>query len=346
MNKISIIVPIYNVENQLPYCLNSIINQTYKNLEIILVNDGSKDNSLNIINEFAKRDDRIVLIDKENGGLSSARNAGLSIATGDFIGFVDSDDIIIDTFYEYLHSIVTKYNADIAQGKFLRIDNNKLHIANSILNEKNSQIETTENILTNIEALNTLYGIIEEPYVQEVVVWNKLYKKSLFTNIKFIENRLHEDEFTTHKILYNCKKIVCSNKYIYGYMQTSDSIMRKEISLKRVQDCLDASLNAIDFFSNNNLPNIEYKISIRYLSNCIELSGKILNENSNNNKTKLSFLEDTFIKMYEQKINLISSSISNSSEKSILDLLKIAYLQSKNHNLGSLWPELKNIIKS
>ncbi len=127
MPKISIIVPVYNVENYLKKCLDSIVNQTFKDIEIILINDGSTDNSLNICKEYAKKDHRIRLINKPNGGLSSARNVGIDLSTGEYLGFVDSDDWIALNMYEKLYNLCKIFNADISQCKYIRNNEQKLN---------------------------------------------------------------------------------------------------------------------------------------------------------------------------------------------------------------------------
>ena len=133
-----------------------------------------------------------------------------------------------------------------------------------ILNEKNKSIDIEETVCNNFEALNILYGVKEDPYVKKVVVWNKLYKKEVLENIIFPEGKLHEDEFTTHKILYKVKKIVSSNRYIHGYMQTKNSIMRKEISTKRIDDSLCALEGAINYFkANKNKETVKEKKAVK-----------------------------------------------------------------------------------
>lgn len=342
MEKISVIVPIYNVEKYLMKSVMSILNQTYQNLEIILVDDGSKDNSGKIADDLSKIDSRIKVIHKENGGLSSARNEGMKHVTGEYIAFLDSDDCIIPVFYEYLYGMIKKYNVDIAQGMFFRISDELIDNVNQIIEEENSKIKIEENVLNRKNALEVLYGIKEGPYVQEVVVWNKLYKKSVLKNIVFPEGKLHEDEFTTHKILFNCEKIAISNKIIHGYMQTKNSIMRKEIGLNRVKDCLGASINAIDFFEKNNVHYLDYKIFMRFLENCIELSGKISKEKSENKLEKLDFIRNEFERFYNEKIATIQKNIIDDElELIVFNILKKAY---KDKILENYWDELRAII--
>lgn len=345
MEKISVVIPVYNVEQYLEKCVQSVLNQTYKNLEIILVDDGATDKSGIICDELANKDNRIKVIHKKNGGLSSARNEAMKIVTGELVAFVDSDDYIISDFYEYLYNLLKKYDADIAEGEFLRIPAENMDEAEQILNQKNKEIDIKEAVCNNVDALNILYGIKEDPYVKKVVVWNKLYKKSVLENIIFPEGKLHEDEFTTHKILYGINKIVSSNRYIHGYMQTKNSIMRAEISEKRINDNLGASLAALDFFENKGLENIKAKIMLRYLENCIELSGKVSKEESVNKFEKLNLIENRFLDFY-RNMDYIENYIENHLEKTVFDLLVVAHGQTiKKHNLCDFWNDLMLIIK-
>ena len=150
MEKISIIVPIYNVERFLEKSVSSILNQTYNNLEIILVDDGSKDLSGIIADKLSKLDNRIQVIHKQNGGLSSARNEGLKHVTGEYVAFLDSDDCIIPEFYEYLISMIKTYNVEIAQGSFLRIPDERIDECNDIIQKENQNIEVEEKILLTL----------------------------------------------------------------------------------------------------------------------------------------------------------------------------------------------------
>lgn len=322
--KISIVVPIYNNEKVLESCLNSIVSQTYKNLEIILVNDGSTDNSKFICEDFKSKDNRIILINKENGGLSSARNAGIDIATGEYISFIDSDDYIINDFYEYLISILEKNNfPDIVQASFSRINVEKIKYTNEILENENRILEEKVQTLSNIEALEKLYGPSLEEYVDFVVVWNKLYKTKLFDNIRFPIGRLHEDEYTTYKLLYNSKKIIKSNKKIYGYIQTSNSIMRTSISQKRIDDTLDAYENVYSFFEKENQVILMAKAKRRYLEYCIELIEKIEKEEKNiENKLKVEYLSKKFKIFYDSNIDFIVKNTFDEEEFKIIEKIK------------------------
>ncbi len=211
---ISIIMPIYKAEDYLNNSITSILNQTLENFELILVDDGSPDNSGKICDELALNDNRIKVIHKENGGASTARNAGLDIAQGEFIAFVDSDDWIEPNMFETLFNLAKEHNADISQCNYIKVENEDEKIIND-----DKEIIISFN---NIESLNNLYN---EMYVSTVVLWNKIYKKSLFNKIRFPNMRIFEDEAIMYKLLFESKKLVYTNKKLYYYRNTPDSIM-------------------------------------------------------------------------------------------------------------------------
>ena len=218
---ISVIVPIYNVEKYLQRCIDSIINQTLKDIEIILVNDGSTDNCGNIIDEYAKQDERIVAIHKENGGQSSARNIGLDIAKGKYVGFVDSDDWISNDMYELLYKSITEDNYDIAVcGRSAYSSDNKM------LNEikiKDEKINLEEISLQNYVASKLFYS-------HTVVVWNKLYSKDIidthkirFEDVSYVGS---EDALFNYQVLCHVKKIRAIDKVCYSQLSREDSTAR------------------------------------------------------------------------------------------------------------------------
>lgn len=218
---ISVIVPIYNVEKYLEKCIESIINQTYKNLEIILVNDGSTDNSKKICEKYVEKDKRIKLVNKENGGLSAARNAGIAVAKGKYFGFVDSDDFIKDTMYEYLHNLIVENKSDIAICNYLYFteDEEMETIQNKIKDANEDKIK----IFNSKEALREL---LKGTTIQDFA-WNKLYKAELFNkdNRKYPFGRKMEDIGTTYKLFSASKSIVLGKSVQYFYLQRSSSIM-------------------------------------------------------------------------------------------------------------------------
>ena len=209
---ISVIVPIYNVEKYLNKCVDSIINQTYKNLEIILVDDGSPDNCPQICDEYAKKDKRIKVIHKENGGLSDSRNVGIQEAKGEYIGFIDSDDYIDSEMYEYLYNLIEKYSADIS---------NCGHRDVGLVNEE-GPLPEDEIVLNSKEALELLS---RDTWIKNFAV-NKLYKKSLFidNNIEYPVGKIMEDILTTYRLIEKANIIAVGNKNYYNYLKRDNSI--------------------------------------------------------------------------------------------------------------------------
>jgi len=260
---ISVIVPIYNVEKYLSKCIESIINQTYKDLEIILVNDGSLDNCPRICDEYAKKDNRIKVIHKENGGVSTARNIGLDKALGDYIFFVDSDDYLDLRMIEVLYNNMKKYKADISMCNYIRVDNYDVKVSN---NEE--QIE----IYSNIQALNRLYKdtyTFHEDYALFIAPWNKLYKKELFDNLRYPIGKIYEDGATIYKVLYKSNKIVHTNQILYYYYQSPNSISRKKFDKTRL-DRLDAFKGQMEFYKDKGLNELYFYAFNTYLNMFIE----------------------------------------------------------------------------
>ncbi|MDR3178523.1 MAG: glycosyltransferase [Oscillospiraceae bacterium] len=246
---ISVIVPIYNVEKFLKKCLKSIEEQTYKNLEVILVNDGSQDSSGEIAKEFASYRKNFLFLDKENQGVSSARNLGLEIAKGEYISFVDSDDYIFPKFIEELYEILVKNNADISCCSFsLHYERIKKNFVYFPAKYKTYVLDKRK-ALKKLISGNTIQGF----------VWNKLYKKHLFTsnNIRF-ENMCFEDLVASIQLFYFSKKVVVKNKALYAYTQRKGSILRT-MSFKKVNDYI----KAFGFIRNFLEQKEEYKFYFR-----------------------------------------------------------------------------------
>lgn len=217
-SKISIIVSIYNVQNYVEKSVWSICNQTYQNLEIILVDDGSTDYSGRICDEFAKKDARIKVVHKKNGGLSSARNEGVKVATGEYIAFVDGDDWIDETMYEDMLRAIHAHDADLAICNYKEISKKGIR-------------DTSSDDITVFEGRETLKVFIEEEETYQIqnAAWNKLYKRSLMGKLRFPEGKLFEDIVYTTKLLAGSKRAVYVNKAYYNYIfDRSDSIMNSK----------------------------------------------------------------------------------------------------------------------
>ncbi|MFL0167757.1 glycosyltransferase [Candidatus Clostridium helianthi] len=286
---ISVIVPVYNVEKYLPQCIDSILNQTEKNLEIILVDDGSLDNSGKICDEFSKKDDRIIVIHKKNNGLSSARNAGLEIARGNYIGFVDSDDWLDKTMYEVLLKLLKENNSDISCCDFFKTANSNdsiPHIDNDIINSYN-----------NIESLNNFYNGL---YTQTVVAWNKLYKRELFKDISYPVGKIHEDEGTTYKLYYKANKITYTNRPLYYYRITPNSITTSKFNKKRL-DIIDVYDEKVKFIKNINNEEIYSKTLKWYLFKLINCYFECSN-NIENNTEYLTLINQKVSETYKSYI--------------------------------------------
>lgn len=253
--KISVIVPIYKVEEFLEVSVNSIINQTYHNLEIILVDDGSPDNCPQICDQLAKKDKRIKVIHKKNGGVSSARNAGLKAVTGDYIFFVDSDDYIDSQMCEIMVKLLQDNNADISMCSWRRIKD--------VSQFKDKQYkDQTLNALSFVD--DDVFDLLFNKKLPMIfVLWAKLYKKELFENIEFPEGKIHEDEATIHKILLNCKKLSFVDYPMYGYLKRDNSITTEKFSVKRL-DALRVLRDRIEFVKANK-PQFEKSAIYQYV---------------------------------------------------------------------------------
>ncbi len=234
---ISIIVPVYNVEKYLEDCINSILNQTYKNFELILVDDGSTDGSSYLCDKLKKIDNRIIVIHQYNQGLSAARNSGLEICSGKFITFVDSDDMIDENYCYILLNSSLKFDADISLVGYKCFKSNNELIAENCLNY---EIET----ISNVEACKRLYSLNGVKYI---TAWGKLYKAELFNNIRFPVKKIHEDEFVNYILYYNANLIVNSNLDLYFYRENPNGISRISFSIKRY-DGLEALSFRLDYF--------------------------------------------------------------------------------------------------
>lgn len=212
--KVSIIVPVYNVEKYLHKCLSSLINQTLKDIEIIVINDGSTDNSSQIIEEFVQKDTRIKAIKQENSKLGATRNNGIKLATGEYIGFVDSDDYVDENFFEELYNTAKKYNADIVSTNILK---HKPKFCK--YNIKYNEYKTTTNIQDKIK-------LCSDTKKRFFSCWNKIYKRDLINsnNIIFTENKLHEDVLFSLSALYFSKTLAVTPNTKYHYMQNPSSI--------------------------------------------------------------------------------------------------------------------------
>lgn len=223
---ISVIVPVYNVAEYLPQCVDSIINQTYENLEIILVDDGSIDDCPGLCDEYAKRDSRIRVIHKKNGGASDARNAGLDICTGEWIGFVDGDDYIDKEMYEKLYCVAVETNSDVSACQSIHDRNGRLLYQNY----KRKQ----EILLSKEEMIDRMFC----GNVRIMPVWLRLYKKEIFINLRFPVGKIYEDAFIILSIIDEASRMVIIPDALYYYRLRIGSAMNVRYWNENIWDAI------------------------------------------------------------------------------------------------------------
>lgn len=237
MVTISVIVPIYKVEKYIHRCIDSILNQDFLDYELILVDDGSPDNCGKICDEYEKKDNRIKVIHKKNGGLSSARNAGIDIMSGKYVTFIDSDDFIHPSMFSSMINEMEKQSADIAVCSFLRT-------ATDVEPQKISKEYKSFN---NFQSVKMLYT----EGITFITACGKIYKSSLFENIRYPHGKYHEDEFITYKLLYSSEKVIFSEEQLYFYYVNPESITQSSFSEKHL-DALDAFVERTNYFAEKN----------------------------------------------------------------------------------------------
>lgn len=250
---ISVIVPVYNVEKYLDKCVQSIVDQTYTNLEIILVDDGSPDSCGTMCDTWATRDSRIRVIHKENGGSGQARNWALDAAKGALIAFVDSDDYIAKEMLFYLYTLLLD-GADIAECAFVETSDDFAEFARK---------DITVSVFTAEEAMRE--HICDTAFRQ--VIWNKLYRRGVIGDIRFPEGTKIDDEFFTYRVLGNAKRLILSNKICYAYRQQSESVMHQK-SLQKISEGLRARELRLAYLKEN-MPALAEEGRINLLFSCI-----------------------------------------------------------------------------
>lgn len=318
--KISVIVPVYKVEHYLDRCVQSIVDQTYTNLEIILVDDGSPDRCPQICDAWAEKDSRVRVIHQKNGGLSDARNAGMAIATGERMGFVDSDDWIAPDMYRHLYDLLDADGSDIAACGV----------------EMVWEDETPSRMLTKpgcclLDQEQAMRAIIEESWLKQPV-WYKLYKTALIRDIPFPVGKYHEDVFWSYQAVARAQKVSVSDKIGYYYFQRSSSIMGEKYSLKRL-DAVEAKrqrLNYLREIHSKLVPAAQNDLLFTLLYHG-QLSAKHLCHEEK--KAAFSYLQNT----------VSGCSKLDSSEKQTLSLSHKCWIWLEKHSFSfTCW--LRNIL--
>ena len=308
--KVSIIVPVYNVEKYIDKCINSILNQTFKDFELILVDDGSTDSSGDICDKYREIDDRVIVIHKENGGLSSARNIGLKYSKGQYIGFIDGDDYVEKDMYKKLYSVCKDNNCEISICKFGHEVDGKY-----IGTQEDEYIK----IMNNYEGMEELFrGVL-----YRFSSCNKLYKATIFKDITFPEGRIHEDLSTTYKLFSNANKVAYINYAGYIYVKRSNSILTSKYNKKR----LDAFIgwNEILDFINRRYPKLKNIVYSCYTYACIDHMYYILNQVQDKNEKR------ELLNVIKKNLNMYYSDILKNKIITIKYKLLISML---NYNPG------------
>lgn len=297
MDLVSVIVPIYNVQEYLDMCVKSIVEQTYKNLEIILVDDGSPDKCGEMCDCWAQKDDRIRVIHKPNGGLSDARNFGLDICKGRYITFVDSDDYIAQDYVEYMMGNIG--DADICLCNYIAFTENIQKVPSFI--EKDEVLSQDQYWASVFTKDSTQYAI---------VAWNKLYKRELWNNVRFPKGKVHEDRFVSSEIIKQCNKIVFLKKPLYYYRYRYGSITTQKI-IRGMIDDLDAFREQLNYLISTN----NKKCLLMAVNDLFDRNYKLINDIFNSPSASVSErklimlnvqkISDEYRKYYQGKVSII-----------------------------------------
>ena len=291
MAEVSIIVPVYQVEKYIRQCVDSILAQTFTDFELILVDDGSKDRSGEICDEYAGMDERVKVVHKENGGLSDARNRGMDQAVGKYFMFVDSDDYIAPTMLESLYSSMRRENADIAACNFL--------FSFDKAREKNFSTEIKAEVLTGSDIF--YYRKNERNYGIWTVAWNKLYKRETFGNVRVRFGKFHEEECWANDIYQMDIKVVTIPECLYCYRQRGDSIMGKK-NIARDFDIVEALQERIYIYLQQQGYNDQaYKVMIFSLEYLEESKRLVSNEREKARFVRTEHITKDIIRQLEKR---------------------------------------------
>lgn len=264
---ISVVVPIYNVEKYLNRCVDSILNQTFTDFELILVDDGSPDNCGKICDEYAEKDNRVRVIHKPNGGLSDARNAGIEWALknsdSEWITFIDSDDWVDIQYLEFLLKAVVENNTLISVCKYYATDNVVKNDEKKIFKSERWDVEDFQ----------------EQKYYYSISSCVKLYKKDLFSDIRFPIGKLHEDAFTTWKVMLKVSEVSFLDLDLYFYFYNSESIMHAKWTPRRIDE-IEAYEERIDFYEKNRMFKLKLRVEKAFLNILVSQINSIMSTNN------------------------------------------------------------------
>lgn len=326
---VSVIIPVYNVEKYLELCLRSVINQTYSNLEILLIDDGSTDNSGKLCDSLKELDKRISVYHKENGGLSDARNYGMERATGDFYAFIDSDDVLHKDFFNILLRVQKQKNADIVSTDMAFFyDHNELEYLYKL------NVDYTFNIYNGNNILKEYYRPSNGKRNIYHGLCMKIYKKELFDDLKFVKGRLHEDLFITYKLLEKSETFVYIDAPYYFYYQNNGNSISKNYGVKNFCDEYDACMEMVGYFDGND--NIREELYRFIIINLLDIVEKIQGNSDKsevkriNKEIKLWINDNVWKVSGYSKIKKVSIVLSAGSTKLYTLLKKIRGVMNRN----------------
>lgn len=286
---ISVIVPIYKVEDYLAKCIESIQKQSFKDLEIILVDDGSPDRCGEICDRYKQQDGRIKVIHKQNGGLSDARNAGIDVAEGEYISFIDSDDYIHPQMMEILYNILQEAEADISVCEFKQVSEQEDIDFAYILKPVKTEKAEGQQVMNQLQHKNLI----------TVVAWNKLYRAKLFENNRYKKGMIHEDEFMIHHLLHECNCIVYTKEPLYFYIQRKNSITGT-VKWNQVKDGWSAYIDRLAFLEKHNYEQMQVWTRLHMLHYIVVYYDKLMNIDQANRL--LADWREAFKGIYRDKV--------------------------------------------
>lgn len=308
MKKISVVIPVYNVEKYLSECLDSVVNQTYKNLQIILVDDGSTDFSGKICDVYAEKDNRITVVHQKNAGAGAAKNTGLELIDGDYFSIIDSDDYIELDMYEKMVNSLEKYNADIVQCLFRNV-----YVYDSF--------DRKYKIKGNYPKVLTSKSFLKE-YLYDwkyAIFANKVFKSSLLKEIRFPVGRKIDDEFFTYKLVCNAKKVVNIDNILYNYRMRKTSVMNENDTDRLIYDRIDCFIERYNYVSDI-YPSLKKKYNLKlyddllYFKDSAKDNGKILSLINNFSRKKSNGFDKLYQKIMNNKLVFEELNKSNKCE--------------------------------
>ena len=272
---ISVIVPVYRVEKYLPACIDSILNQTFTDFELILVDDGSPDRCPEICDEVARRDARVRVIHQANAGLSAARNAGIEIAHGEWLGFVDSDDYIAPQFYEKLYQTAQRTDADCVMCSVQNVDESGKSIDSALM-------RVADEVKTGQEVLQKIGRDDVTPYL---TAWNKLYRRKLFNTLRYPAGRQNEDVFVFAELFCQVQRAVCVAEPLYFYRKRIGSIMNSVVTLRNLDE-MWAYVNCFEHLQQDDEESTLKETEKRVFAKLTGVYYRVTEEDRHSNKMK------------------------------------------------------------